>query len=74
MCHRVDEGSPQLFASPGRLNFTGKILGSKRAINWIIERVKFIAPVRTYPEQEAIVFAKAGLSVLRGDEKAKTFE
>jgi len=53
---------------------TGKILDSKRAINWIIERVGFIAPVKTYPEQEAIVFAQAGLSVLRGDVKAKTYE
>jgi butyrate kinase len=53
---------------------TGKILESKRAVNWIIERVGFIAPVKTYPEQEAIVFAQAGLSVLRGDEKAKTYE
>jgi len=53
---------------------TGKILGSKRAVNWIIERVGFIAPVKTYPEQEAIVFAQAGLSVLKGNEKAKTYE
>jgi butyrate kinase len=53
---------------------TGKILGSKRAVDWIIDRVGFIAPVKTYPEQEAIVFAQAGLSVLRGNEKAKTYE
>ena len=53
---------------------TGKILDSKRAVSQIIERVEFIAPVKTYPEQEAIVFARAGLSVLRGDEKAKTYE
>jgi butyrate kinase len=54
--------------------FTGKILDSKRAVSRITERVEFIAPVKTYPEQEAIVFARAGLSVLRGDEKAKTYE
>jgi butyrate kinase len=53
---------------------TGKILDSKRAVSQIIERVDFIAPVKTYPEQEAIVFAQAGLSVLRGVEKAKTYE
>ena len=52
---------------------TGKILESERAVNWITERVRFIAPVKTYPEQEAIVFAKAGLSVLRGEEQAKTY-
>ena len=53
---------------------TGKILDSKRAVDWIIERVGFIAPVKTYPEQEAIVFAQAGLSVLKGDENVKTYE
>lgn len=53
---------------------TGKILASKRAVSWIIERVGFIAPIKLYPEQEAIVFAQAGLSVLRGDEKVKTYE
>lgn len=53
---------------------TGKILDSKRAVDWIIERIGFIAPVKTYPEQEAIVFAQAGLSILRGNERAKTYE
>ena len=53
---------------------TGKILDSKRAVDWIKERVEFIAPVKTYPEQEAIVFAQAGLSVLRGEEKPKKYE
>ena len=53
---------------------TGKILDSKRAVSQIIERVESIAPIKTYPEQEALVFARAGLSVLRGDEKVKTYE
>jgi butyrate kinase len=53
---------------------TGKILASSRAVNWVIERVKFIALVKLYPEQEAIVFAQAGLRVLRGEEKARTYE
>ena len=53
---------------------TGKILDSARAMDWIKERVAFIAPIRTYPEQEAVVFARAGLSVLRGDEKAKEYK
>lgn len=52
---------------------TGKILDSKRAVNWIIERAGFIAPIKTYPEQEAIFFAQAGLSILKGNEKAKTY-
>ncbi len=53
---------------------TGKILESKRAVKWITERVEFIAPVVTYPEQEALVFAQAGLVVLRGEEKPRKYE
>jgi butyrate kinase len=54
----------------GRLDvivLTGKILESKRAVDWIQERVRFIAPVRTYPEQEALAFAQAALGVLKGE-------
>ena len=53
---------------------TGKILESKRAVDWIEERVQFIAPVKTYPEQEALVFAQAGLRVLKGQERPKKYE
>lgn len=53
---------------------TGKILESKRAVNWIEERVAFIAPVKCYPEQEALAFAQAALRVLRGKEAAKSYE
>jgi len=53
---------------------TGKILESERAVRWIRERVAFIAPVMTYPEQEAMEFARAGLSVLRGEAAAKNYE
>lgn len=53
---------------------TGKILDSKRAVTWIKERIEFIAPVKTYPEQEALVFAQAGLRILKGEEKLKKYE
>jgi len=53
---------------------TGKILESKRAVSWIKERVEFIAPLKTYPEQEGVVFAQAGLRVLRGEESPRTYE
>ena len=56
------------------LILTGKILESERAVNWIKERVKSIAPVKTYPEQEALVFAQAGLRVLKGEERSKKYE
>ena len=53
---------------------TGKILESAHAVQWIKERCRFIAPVKTYPEQEAIAFARAALKVLRGEEEARIYE
>jgi len=53
---------------------TGKILESRHAVEWIKERVRFIAPVKEYHEQEALVFALAGLRVLRGEERTKQYE
>lgn len=47
---------------------TGKILASESAVNWIRERVQFIAPVVTHPEEEGLSFARAALRVLRGEE------
>ncbi|OPY89704.1 MAG: putative butyrate kinase 2 [Syntrophus sp. PtaU1.Bin208] len=52
---------------------TGKILESSHAVHWIEERCGFIAPVKKYPEQEALAFAQAALKVLRGEEKAKIY-
>lgn len=53
---------------------TGKILDSKKAVSWIRDRVRFIARVKTYPEQEALVLVEAGLRFLSGKEKAKEYE
>ncbi|MFC1864366.1 butyrate kinase [Chloroflexota bacterium] len=52
---------------------TGKILDSRRATDLVKERVKFIAPVKTYPEQEALVFAQAALRILKGEEYIKKY-
>jgi butyrate kinase len=52
---------------------TGKILESRKAVDWIKERVRFIAPVKEYHEQEALVFALAGLRVLKGEERPKKY-
>jgi butyrate kinase len=49
-------------------------LESTHAVEWIEERCRFIAPVKTYPEQEAITFAQAALRVLSGEEKARIYE
>lgn len=51
-----------------------RILESANAVNWIEERCGFIAPVKKYPEQEALAFAQAALKVLRGEEKAWNYE
>jgi len=53
---------------------TGKILESSHAVHWIEERCGFIAPLKGYPEQEALAFAQAALKVLRGEEKARIYE
>lgn len=52
---------------------TGKILESAHAVDWLEKRCDFIAPVKTYPEQEASVFARAALKVLRCEEKARVY-
>jgi len=52
---------------------TGKILESAHAVQWIEERCSFIAPVKRYPEQEALAFAQAALKVLRGEEKSRLY-
>jgi butyrate kinase len=52
---------------------TGKILASASAVNWIKERIGFLAPVKTYPEEEGLSFARAALKILRGEEKLKIY-
>lgn len=53
---------------------TGKLLLSPQAVAWIEERVRFIAPVKTYPEEEMAGFARAALRVLRGEEQPIAYE
>ena len=52
---------------------TGKILASDHAVNWIRERIGFIAPVKTYPEEEGLSFARSALRVLRGEEEPAVY-
>lgn len=53
---------------------TGGLAQSKILVQWIEERVKFIAPVRTYPgEDEMEALAEGGLRVLTGEEKAQNY-
>jgi butyrate kinase len=53
---------------------TGGLAGSKMLVEWIEERVRFIAPVKVYPGQDEMAALVLGcLRVLKGSEKAKTY-
>lgn len=54
--------------------FTGGLAYSEMLINWIKERVCFIAPVRVYPgEDEIKALASGALRILRGEETLKEY-
>ena len=53
---------------------TGGLAGSTRLVNWIEERVRFIAPVLVYPdEHELEALALGALRVLRKEEEPKEY-
>lgn len=53
---------------------TGGLAHSDMLVNWIKERVGFIAPVKVYPgEDELRALAEGGLRVLSGIEEAKLY-
>jgi len=53
---------------------TGGLANSKMLVDWITERVSFIAPVLVFPgEDEMRALAMGALRVLRGEEKAKEY-
>ncbi|MEK7248993.1 MAG: butyrate kinase, partial [Bacteroidota bacterium] len=53
---------------------TGGAAHSGMLTSWIEERVRFIAPVKTYAgEDEMAALAHGALRVLKGDEEAKTY-
>jgi butyrate kinase len=53
---------------------TGGLAGSRMLVDWITERVEFIAPVKIYAgEDEMKALVLGCLRVLRGQEKAKTY-
>jgi butyrate kinase len=56
------------------LVITGSVAHSAMLLEWIKERVQWIAPVLVYPgEDEMLALAQGGLVVLRGDEEAKVY-
>ncbi|MDD5475594.1 MAG: butyrate kinase [Syntrophales bacterium] len=53
---------------------TGGLAHSRMLLDWIIERVGFLAPVFVYPgEDEMAALAEGGLRVLRNQEKLKIY-
>jgi len=53
---------------------TGGLAHSRMLVNWIKERVEWIAPVMVYPgEDEMLAMAQGALRVLRGEEEAKEY-
>lgn len=53
---------------------TGGLAYSKMLMDWIVERVRHIAPVKLYPgEMEMQALAEGGLRVLEGREKVKEY-
>lgn len=54
---------------------TGGLAYGKEFVEWITERISFIAPVAVYPgEDEMLALAEGGLRVLRGEETAKEYK
>lgn len=53
---------------------TGAISNSKMIVDWIKERVKFIAPVLVVPENEMLALAQGAFEVLVGEAKPKSYE
>ncbi len=70
----IGELSVALYGKVDRIVLTGGIAYSKILTDWIIERVKFIAPVEILPgENEMESLSLGALRVLRGEETAREY-
>ncbi len=79
MAYQVSKGIGELAAvlcgHVDRIVITGGIAYSKMFINWIAERISFIAPIEVIPgEREMEALALGALRVLRGEEKAREYD
>jgi butyrate kinase len=64
-----------LFGNVDAIILTGGMAFGKTIVDYITERVKFIAPVVVYPgEDELLALAEGALRVLRGEEEAKVYQ
>lgn len=70
----VGEMSTVLKGAVDAIILTGGMAHSKRLVDWIVERIEFIAPVSVMPgENEMQALAEGGLRVIRGQEKARIY-
>jgi butyrate kinase len=53
---------------------TGALSNSKMLVEWIKERVKFIAPILIVAENEMLALAQGAFEVLKGEANPKTYE
>lgn len=79
MCYQISKGIGSMAAVLcGRVDvivLTGGLAFSKRLVEYVTRRVKFIAPVEVIPgEDEMLALAQGTLRVLSGEEKAKIYE
>lgn len=71
----IGAGATVLKGEVDAIVLTGGIAHDVELINWIKERVGFIAPVKVYPgEFEMIALAQGVLRVLRGQEEVRIYE
>ena len=60
--------------APDALVITGGLAHSKVLVDWIVERVSFLAKVMVYPGEEEMGALAAGvLRVLRGEEQPRRY-
>lgn len=71
----IGELSVTLYGNVDRIILTGGIAYSKMLTDWIVDRVKFIAPVEIIPGENEMESLTLGvLRVLNGEEKAKEYK
>ncbi|MDD4503669.1 MAG: butyrate kinase [Clostridiaceae bacterium] len=71
----IGAGATVLKGEVDAIVLTGGIANDGEFINWIKERVGFIAPIKVYPgEFEMIALAQGVLRVLRGKEEVKIYQ
>jgi butyrate kinase len=78
MAYQISKGigelAPALWGKVDAIIITGGIANSKMLIPWIIERVKFIAPIEIMPgENEMESLSLGALRILRGEEEAREY-